>query len=308
MALKDYINIDGSKKYKFTKKSLIRGGIAGGVLFVVLRSVWALIRSIPLVGVLLSWLSPLVIFGTVVVSAAAALFVAVMNLDLDVTTPRAQKKLQRELDHINTKTGDDTANQILTSGQSMVREIRECNAVIADEDITRQLYDIENMCVQIFKTVADEPSEAPQIRKFMNYYLPTTVKMLKNYRTMQERGVSPAEMRDAHDALTRGLSMIQTTCHKQLDSLYKDNIMDVSTDIDVLEQMLKRDGFSDGSTVNAPQIETGRRDHAPARPSNARTAAAAQVGSASHPTLMTNLNEVDILPHSSSHRAVDDDQ
>ena len=79
----------------------------------------------------------------------------------------------------------------------------------------------------------------------MNYYLPTTLKILANYRKMQDRGVSFQEMTEARDTTIRGLNMILTACQKQIDNLHKENMLDISTDIDVLEQMLKRDGYTE---------------------------------------------------------------
>ena len=290
-------NQNGSySSFKFSHKGKKRGLIAGLVSFAVLQGIFGSVFGwIPIIGGIVKLLG----LG---VSAVIGLVVAVMNTDLDVATPRQQKKLERELNSL-AHTGDAAADDVITKGQQMVREIREANDAIPDPDITRQLYDIENICIQIFKTVSETPAKAPQIRKFMNYYLPTTTKMLQSYRTMQERGVSGGDLREAREALGRGLGMIRTACQKQLDSLFKDNIMDVSTDIDVLEQMMKRDGFSqEGGTDNAPQLDFSGRS------SNARTAAAAQMGSRSHPTLQTtDLNSVDIYPHYASKQSRDDE-
>lgn len=274
--------------FKISKKGKKRGLIAGLVSFAVLQSIFGTVLGwIPIIGGIVKLLGA----G---VSVAVGLVVAVMNTELDLATPRQQKKLERELDRLN-QTGDPTADDVIGKGREMVREIREANEAISDPDITRQLYDIEHMCIQIFKTVSESPAKAPQIRKFMNYYLPTTTKMLTNYRTMQERGVSQADMLEARNALSRGLGMIRTACQKQLDGLFKDNMLDVSTDIDVLEQMMKRDGFSqEGGTDNAPQMDFSGR-------ANARTAAAAQMGARSHPTLQTtDLDKLDIYPHYAS--------
>ena len=90
----------------------------------------------------------------------------------------------------------------------------------------------------------------------MDYYLPTTLKMLASYRTMSNRGVSVSDMTEARSTVIRGMGMVLTACQKQLDTLYKDDILDVSTDIDVLEQMLKRDGFTEGELGQLRQSAT----------------------------------------------------
>ena len=172
-------------------------------------------------------------------------------------------------------TGDPAADAVITKGQEMVNTIRKENAAIPDPRLSSQMESICEKCEQIFRSVSEAPSKAPQVRKFMNYYLPTTLKMLSNYRTMQDRGVSFQEMTDARDTTMRGLNMILTACQKQIDGLHRENLMDISTDIDVLEQMLKRDGYTDtafSGLENAPASEP-------------RTAAEAQMRATSVPVM-----------------------
>ena len=109
--------------------------------------------------------------------------------------------------------------------------------------------------------------------KFMSYYLPTTLKVLANYRTMQERGVSYYEMNQARESAVRCMDMVLTACQKQIDALHKENMLDISTDIDVMEQMLKRDGYVDNEILNNQRLGT------------ARTAAEAQMRSSDVPLL-----------------------
>ena len=91
-------------------------------------------------------------------------------------------------------TGDPAADAVITKGQEMLKTIRQENAAIPDETLSNQMDTLSFKCEQIFRTVSEAPEKAPQVRKFMNYYLPTTLKMLANYRTMQSRGVSWQEI------------------------------------------------------------------------------------------------------------------
>ena len=171
-------------------------------------------------------------------------------------------------------TGDPNADAVITKGQEMIDTIRRENAAIPDETLTNQMNQVCTQCEQIFRTVSETPSKAPQVRKFMNYYLPTTLKMLANYRTMQQRGVSWQEMQQARDTTVRGMNMILTACQKQIDNLHKDNMLDISTDIDVLEQMLKRDGYTENEITGNKGLSY-----------TARTAAEAQRRTSSAPVM-----------------------
>ncbi len=165
-------------------------------------------------------------------------------------------------------TGDKIADQVITTGIDMLDTIRRENAAIPDQELSEQMDNLSLRCEQIFRTVSETPSKAPQVRKFMNYYLPTTLKMLANYRTMQQRGVSYGEMKEARETTVHGMNLILTACQKQIDNLHRDNMLDISTDIDVLEQMLKRDGFTENEIVES-----------------ARTAAEAQMRYSSAPVM-----------------------
>lgn len=204
---------------------------------------------------------PLYRIGDFILAAALSFLVgkvvSIMGSGLDLTTHNkedAAKKAQ-EVEELPLS-GNDAADAMISRGQEMLHQIREENDAIPDQVLSGQMDELEQLCVQIFKTVAEKPAKAPQIRKFMDYYLPTTLKMLANYRTMSNRGVSVNDMTEARSTVIRGMGMVLTACQKQLDNLYKDDILDVSTDIDVLEQMLKRDGFTEGELGQLQQSAT----------------------------------------------------
>lgn len=267
-------------KKKNRGKGRNKGILTGGITALVLASIF----------------HPFRIFDIALVGALAFLVgkvVSIMASGLDVTTHNKQDKVRQELETIP-QTGDSGADNVIAKGQEMLRQIRAVNDAIPDPTLSRQMDELERLCVQIFRTVSEKPAKAPQIRKFMSYYLPTTLKMLNSYRTMQDRGVSRSELSEAHKTLVRGMDMVLTACQKQLDNLFQADILDVSTDIDVLEQMLRRDGFADDPLGEAAKMAQQLAQPEEAEPSaptqqvqQARTAASAQMGTAAIPTLDT---------------------
>ena len=159
-------------------------------------------------------------------------------------------------------TGDAVADNVITKGQEMLVAIREANDAIPDARLSYQMDELEKRCTQVLMTVSENPGKAPQVRKFMNYYLPTTLKLLINFRAMQDRGISENDLYQARATTIQGLEMILTACQKQLDNLYRDNMLDMNTDIDVLEKMLKRDGYLPGemNTAAATAAAQAMRD------------------------------------------------
>ena len=232
----------------------------------------------------------------VAIGAGVGAIASIMGKKLDTTTHnrrdrereaqeailRSQEEARQRQEELRRKqeeaskiplTGDPQADNVIMKGQEMLNTIREENIVITDETLSAQMDTLSDKCMQIFRTVSAEPSKAPQVRKFMSYYLPTTLKVLANYRTMQERGVSYYEMNQARESAVRCMDMVLTACQKQIDALHKENMLDISTDIDVMEQMLKRDGYVDNEILNNQRLGT------------ARTAAEAQMRSSDVPLL-----------------------
>ena len=143
------------------------------------------------------------------------------------------------------KTGNTEVDAMLDKGQEAIRQIREENMKIPDALLTDKLAQLEILTGEIFRTVHDKPEKAPQIRKFMEYYLPTTLKIVRTYRTINERGVGGKEIIEARRRIDDALGTVIKGCQTLLSKLYQDDVLDITTDIDVLEQMLKRDGLTE---------------------------------------------------------------
>ena len=186
--------------------------------------------------------------------AAAALGVGrvaqIMGSGLD-TTKSAPKMEQLPL------TGNEVVDKLVKRGSDMLSAIRKENDLIPDEKLSAQITEIETVAGKIFRTVIEQPGKAPQIRRFMDYYLPTTQKMLTAYRKMDEREVQGREADDVKQKISAAMNVVIGAFQKQLSTLYHNDILDISTDIDVLETMLKQDsltgqGFSmSQATANA---------------------------------------------------------
>ena len=170
----------------------------------------------------------------------AVIRIMAQGLDTSVNqkTPESLKKMQGE-------TGNPEVDALLEKGREMITEIRRENDLIPDSILSAKLDQLENQCAEIFRAVYDKPGKASQIRKFMEYYLPTTLKMVKGYRMLDERGVTGSEAVQAKNRISDALTVVLQGCEKMLDKLYQDDVLDLTTDIDVLEQMLKRDGLTE---------------------------------------------------------------
>ena len=136
--------------------------------------------------------------------------------------------------------------------RAIIREIRALNDAIPDPDVSRRIDEMENLTSAIFRAVQDKPEKEPQIKSFMSYYLPTTLKLLRSYADFEQSGATGENIRSAKLEIERILDTLVDGFRKQLDKLYEADAMDISSDIDVLETMLRRDGLTgDGSAFGA---------------------------------------------------------
>ncbi len=141
------------------------------------------------------------------------------------------------------KTGDSAVDSLVEKGQEMLAQIRRENDLIPDARLSERMAQLDDVADRIFRTVAEKPQKAPQIRRFMDYYLPTTLKMLAGYRKMDERQLSGGEAEKTRAQIQEAMDMVVGAFEKQLNTLYQDDMMDISTDIDVLETLLRQDGL-----------------------------------------------------------------
>ena len=121
--------------------------------------------------------------------------------------------------------------------------MRRLNDAIEDEKISAQIDHLEMVTRKIIDRVVDEPKKLPQIRKFMNYYLPTTLKILNAYDRMDSAGIAGDNITTTKQKVENMMDTIVQAYNKQLDALYGEEAMDISTDITVMENLLAQEGF-----------------------------------------------------------------
>ena len=140
--------------------------------------------------------------------------------------------------------GNPEINALLDERALALSEMRRLNASIKDPKISAQITHLETTTGQIIDAVVKKPSKLPQIRKFMNYYLPTTLKLLNAYDRMDSTGISGTNIDGSKGRIENMMDTVCVAFSRQLDSLYGEEAMDISADITVMEQMLAQEGLS----------------------------------------------------------------
>lgn len=204
------------------------------------------IIGIAVVGLLGGFNAGSIIPGLLAGTAGGAVG-GVMFSPLDTTTHNRQdrERQQQEKSRQIPLTGDPIADPMIENGLQLTEQIERNLTLLTDEnDLAASVSTVDEKTRQILQSVSEAPEKASRIRKFIHYYLPTATKLLNNYCVMKQRGISGDELEKARSSALEGYSMISTVCEKQLDLLHSENMMDMDTDLDVLETMLIRDGYT----------------------------------------------------------------
>ena len=128
--------------------------------------------------------------------------------------------------------------------ERILNELYQLNEQIEDEGVSARIDRIGTLTAGIFRAVIDNPEREQDVRKFMNYYLPTTLKLLKSYDMLEEQSYQGENILASRKKIEGVLDTLIAAFEKQLDRLFQNDALDIATDIDVLETMMAGDGLS----------------------------------------------------------------
>lgn len=148
-------------------------------------------------------------------------------------------------------TGNEQLDALLAERDKAVAEMRRLNANIPGEKISAQIDHLEDMTNKIISHVAAHPEKLPQIRRFMDYYLPTTLKILNAYDRMGQAGVAGENIAGTRGKIDALMDTLVSAFDKQMDALFADEALDIATDITVMENLLKQEGLSEDGNLTA---------------------------------------------------------
>ena len=133
---------------------------------------------------------------------------------------------------------------LLKSGEDYICKLQALNDAIPDADVSEKISQIENVTRAIFSAVKSDPAQAKNLRRFMNYYLPTTIKLLDAYDALDDQAAETANIRQTKQDIEDALDRLNVAFRQIFDDMFEDTSMDIASDIDVLNNCLARDGYT----------------------------------------------------------------
>lgn len=141
----------------------------------------------------------------------------------------------------------ETAGELeamIATGQDCIRRLRDMNDNIAGEDISAKLFRLENLLKEIFDRLKEQPEQMPKMRKFMDYYLPTTLKLVKAYEQFDSMSIQGQDILEAKAEIEKTLDTINSAFGELLNKMFRETAFDVTTDAQVLQTMLAQEGLT----------------------------------------------------------------
>lgn len=155
-----------------------------------------------------------------------------------------QIQMQEDAKRADRMAANESLRLVMEKGQDYIRKIRACNDAISGEEISGKISHMEMLIQKIFDRVGEDPDSLDDINRMMEYYLPTTVKLLEAYQSLDEQPVQGENIRNSKAEIEQTLDTLNEAFEKLLDSLFEDVAWDVSSDISVLQTMLAQEGLA----------------------------------------------------------------
>lgn len=200
----------------------------------------------PIYAVGITWLIygllfPLYRLSHILICAGVTIVVCLLVKKL--TKPKADAAQEPEEEPAATSYGPEV-DTIIAEGKRAQQEMGRLYASIKNTDIRKKINQLMEVSDKIVQDAVHDPSDVPQIKKFLNYYLPTTIKLLNAYDRMDSQGIEGANISGTKGRIEDMLDTAIAAYRKQLDSLFANQALDIETDIAVMNTMLEREGLS----------------------------------------------------------------
>lgn len=144
---------------------------------------------------------------------------------------------------------------IIDEGKSYIVQIHEFNDRIPDETMSAKLSQLEDIMKRIFEQVEKKPSSADELHKLMNYYLPTTTKLIKAYIDVSEQPIEGQNIAETKHQIEDSLDVINKAFEKLLDGMFEDMNWDIRSDINVMKTMMAQDGLTNSDDFNGSKTD-----------------------------------------------------
>ena len=164
---------------------------------------------------------------------------------LEVRQKEQQQKAEEAEKLGQRKDLPEEAKKVIAAGKEYLTEIQRCNDRIPGEEVSEKISHLELVISKIFNRVEQHPELVDDLGRFMDYYLPTTVKLLKAYEELDGQPVQGDNIKTSKKEIEDTLDTIGKAFENLLDSFFEEAAWDISSDISVLHNMFAQEGLTE---------------------------------------------------------------
>ena len=156
----------------------------------------------------------------------------------------AREEQERAKNKVNVDGLDSSMQAFIDQGNDYLEQMRQLDIAIDDEAVSNKIVAIEDVVGRILHRSIEEPRVISGLGKLMDYYLPTTVRLLSAYDDLEDQPIQGETISQSRLEIERTLDVLISAYEKLLDATFQDLSLDVSADIDVLHAMLAQEGLT----------------------------------------------------------------
>lgn len=175
--------------------------------------------------------------------------------EADAARKRA-REVQKEAEAPDSRLSPEV-RQIIRTGEEYIQKIHDCNDAISGAEISAKISRMEMLVDRIFDRVEQNPESVTDIHRMMEYYLPTTIKLLNAYQDLDAQPIQGENIISSKREIEKTLDTLNVAFEKLLDSLFQDTAWDVSSDISVLHTMLAQEGLTEDDFKSKTSQQAG---------------------------------------------------
>lgn len=156
------------------------------------------------------------------------------------------KKLKEKIDNFE----KEDAKSTIKIGRDYIEQIKNVRNHLHKEDISMELDKLGNISEQILNQVEKNPEKAQEVNKFIDHYLPITIKLINSYEELNNQVIQGDNIKNAKIEIEKSIDLINKAFENLLDDLFEDVVLDISTDISVLKTLFKQEGLGEEDFKN----------------------------------------------------------
>lgn len=158
-------------------------------------------------------------------------------------TPEPEKPAAQEAPAAEPSPYSPEVQAVIQEGRTALKEMGRLYASIPNPEIRSRINELMSVSDKIIRDAIDDPADVPQIRKFLDFYLPTTIRLLNAYDRMSAQEFGGENITGSMQRIEEMLDTTIAAYKKQLDALFANQAADIQMDIDTMNTMLAREGL-----------------------------------------------------------------